>query len=166
MQYPQIPFLKERLALRCMRPSMASHQYKCAMAQHTYQCILMSINTDLYILLNGLCVLPMTGGLCTLVAGAGRERLQAMASMLALLELIQCDGLSTKQITDMEDILARLQGVCRFSSLLCPIFGAIEAKEMQLGKPTELMTMIALYSAAGAERLLQFLFISLLCSPA
>lgn len=55
---------------------------------------------------------------------------------------MQCDGLSNEQVTNWEDILARMQGVRRLLSLLCPMFGATEDTEMQTGMPTEPMGFV------------------------
>ena len=64
--------------------------------------------------------------------------------MLALTQLVQCDGLSTEQMTYLEDILARMQGLRRLLSLLCAMFVAIEDMEMQLVNtmPTKPMSFV------------------------
>ena len=64
-----------------------------------------------------------------------------MASVLALTQPVQCDGLSTEQMTNLEDILACMQGLCRLLSLLGPMFAAIEDKEMQLGNTMPIKPM-------------------------
>lgn len=68
------------------------------------------------------------------MAGVGWEWHQAVACFTTLLQLMQCEGLSTDQVSDIEDMLARMQGVRRLSALLCPIFGASEDKEIRLGR--------------------------------
>ena len=62
-----------------------------------------------------------TGGLVVLMAGVGWERAQAVACLTALMQLMQCKGLSADQVSEVQVMLARMQGVHRLSALLCLI---------------------------------------------
>ena len=77
-----------------------------------------------------------TGGLAILVAGTENERREAMKSLKTLMWLMRYEGLSNDQSAGIVGMLARMQGVRRLSSLLCPLLGPTEDKEMQLGMPT------------------------------
>lgn len=71
------------------------------------------------------------------MAGVGPERNQAISSFIALTVIMHCPELSSDEVTDIEDTLARMQGVRRLSVLLCPTFlsssGNSSSKEMKSG---------------------------------
>lgn len=67
------------------------------------------------------------------MAGIGWERPQAVACLTTLMQLMQCEGLSVDQVSEIQVMLARMQGVRQLSALLCPIFGDSEDTETCLG---------------------------------
>lgn len=62
---------------------------------------------------------------------------------------------STDQVSHIEDVLARMQGVRRLLALLCPIFGASEDNEIRLGIFSLQSGYAALYARAQPKLIMQ-----------